>query len=1109
MRDHLSPKPLLIAEHFRFHKRNQNDGETIAAYVAELKKLSEYCQFGDGLNDALRDRLVCGILQEGIQKRLLIEADLTFKRAVEIAISMETAAKDALELQRGVNMSNVNKMAAAKINKVHKCPCYRCGRDSHLPSQCRFKNEECRQCHITGHIQKLCRSGKAKFSAEHKMHHSDKKNVHNVAEVSDIDSEDALASLELFSLSGKDKQAIWLTPKIDGQVTTEKNLELILRNATPVFKSGIGTLQHIRAKIVLKSGATPRFHKTRPVPYAIRPLVEKELDRLEANCILSKVDWSPWATPVVPIINRNGTVRLCGDFKVSINPVLQVEQYPLPRIEDIFASLSGGQRFSKLDLADAYLQMEVEEDSKVFLTINTIKGLYRYNRLVFGVASAPAIWQRAMDQILQSVPGVQCYLDDIIVTGMTDEEHLENLKKVLKRLEEYGLRARLGKCEFLKPSVRYCGHTIDAQGLHKCQDKIQAVLMAPQPQNVSQLRSFLGFVNYYNKFLPNLATVLYPLNELLQAGKQWKWSKECENSFQDAKRLVTSDTVLTHFNSSLPIKLACDASPYGIGAVMSHVMEDGSDRPIAFASRSLSAAEKNYAQIDREALSLVWGVKRFNQYLFGREFILVTDHQPLTSIFSPQKGVPATAAARMQRWALFLGGHRYKIEYKRTACHANADGLSRLPLEAEKDEFGDEETIDMISISQIENLPVTADMVKTETKHDKILSQVYAATLNGWTAQHKSLLAAYYSRRDEIALNAGCVMWGLRTIVPTKLRHRVLEELHKGHLGVVKMKALARSFVWWPGIDEDIEKITQQCSGCQMVQNEPERATLHPWEWPTLPWERLHFDFAGPFMGTTFLVVVDTCSKWPEVCTMSSTTTSHTIEVLRDLFARTGVPQQLVSDNGPQFTATDFQVFLHKNGIRHITSAPWHPAINGLVERFVQSLKQALRAMTNEKLTHQLDLLQPNIKQTVQDRQIKQGYKATDKVTRSFAIGQSVLARSYRGDQKWVPALVKEQTGPLSYKAEATQGVIWRRHVDQLRKSGLVKAEEMHTLPVDSPAVAPINCLEHLPSPQAAQVQSPCALSPSPSAETNTAVTNQEKLPCEERRFPICIRKPP
>lgn len=188
-----------------------------------------------------------------------------------------------------------------------------------------------------------------------------------------------------------------------------------------------------------------------------------------------EVDWSPWATPVVPVAKKDGTVRLCGYFKLSVNPVLQAEQYPLPIIEDIFATLSGGQLFSKIDLAEAYLQMEMEEDSKMFLTINIHTGLYRYNRLVFGVASAPALWQRAMDQVLQGCPGTQCYLDDIIVTGDNDNIHLENLARVLKRLEEYGLRAICNKCEFFKDTITYCGHKIDANGLHKCHDKLRAV----------------------------------------------------------------------------------------------------------------------------------------------------------------------------------------------------------------------------------------------------------------------------------------------------------------------------------------------------------------------------------------------------------------------------------------------------------------------------------------------------------------------------------------------------------------------------------------------------------------------------------------------------------
>nr|XP_055076811.1 uncharacterized protein K02A2.6-like [Misgurnus anguillicaudatus] len=1232
MQEHLAPKPLLIAERFRFHKRNQNDGESIAAYVAALKKLSEHCQFGDGLNDALRDRLVCGISQESTQKRLLTEADLTFKRAVEIAVAMETAARDAMELRSGVKMS-VNKVSTVykpkqTMQRVERC--YRCDRGGHKANQCRFKTETCRKCNKIGHIQRACRSDVLHKERErqYKAQKKKSKNVHVVGQISDEESETGLANLEIYSLKSDLKQAIWLTPQVNGQtirmeldtgsavsvmsqhefkehfkynklkpspvklktytgepiiplgimpvtvkyndqqseldlyivptdgpalwgrdwlrkmqldwksikslqitvpesLCTKKKLEEVLAGAAAVFQSGIGTLKHIKGKITLNKDAVPKFHKARPVPYAIRQKVETELDRLEAEGILSKVDWSPWATPVVPVAKKDGTVRLCGDFKVSINPELQVEQYPLPRIEDIFASLSGGQLFSKIDLAEAYLQMEIEEDSKVFLTINTHKGLYRYNRLVFGVASAPAIWQRAMDQVLQGCPSTQCYLDDIIVTGESDSSHLENLAQVLKRLEEYGLRARRDKCEFFKETVTYCGHKIDANGLHKCHDKLRAVAEAPQPENVSQLRSFLGFVNYYNRFLPNLATVLHPLNALLQAGKKWTWTKQCMQAFQEAKKLVMSDTVLTHFDPHKPLRLACDASPYGIGAVLSHVMYDGTERPIAFASRSLNAAEKNYAQIDREALSLVWGVKRFNQYLYGNKFTLVTDHQPLVSIFSPQKGVPLTAAARMQRWALFLGGHRYQIEFKRTHRHANADGLSRLPSDGpDKNSVTENIPLDVFTLTQLESSPVTDEMIRRETRRDPALSKVYTAIQSGWTADKKIQFKQFYQRREELTLDGGCVMWGLRVVVPPKLQTQVLKELHVGHLGVVKMKSLARSFVWWPGIDQQIEQLAMQCSGCQHVQKMPKTAPLHPWEWPALPWQRIHVDFAGPFMGTTFLVVVDACSKWPEVFSMASTTAAQTVTVLRELFARTGVPEQLVSDNGPQFISEEFQIFLKNNGIKHVTSAPYHPATNGLAERFVQSLKNGLRAMTDERLTlnqklhnflfayrnathvttnrtpamlflgrplrSRLDLLKPNLRRAVQDKQMKQSQGGGE--TRELEIGESVLARNYRGDHKWTPAKVKERTGPLSYTVEIAPDTVWRRHIDQLRRS---------SVPLDSaPVSVPFTTVN--PAAGGSDITTPqdVTTSFSEAPQTSTSIS-------EEKRYPTRIRKPP
>ena len=205
------------------------------------------------------------------------------------------------------------------------------------------------------------------------------------------------------------------------------------------------------------------------------------------------------------------------------------------------------------------------------------------------------------------------------------------------------MRARREKCQFFQEKITYCRHEVDRHGLHKTQDKIDAVVNAPQPENTQQVRSFLGLINYYHKFLPNLATVLSPLNKLLQHERKWKWTKECEEAFTKLKELITSDMVLTHYDPELPLRLACDASPVGIGAVLSHIMDDGTERPIAYASRTLNKAERNCSQIDKEALALVWGVKKFHLYLFGKHFTLVNDHEPLTSIFSPRKGVLSTA----------------------------------------------------------------------------------------------------------------------------------------------------------------------------------------------------------------------------------------------------------------------------------------------------------------------------------------------------------------------------------------------------------------------------------------------------------------------------------
>uniref|UniRef100_A0AAZ3NPL7 ribonuclease H n=1 Tax=Oncorhynchus tshawytscha TaxID=74940 RepID=A0AAZ3NPL7_ONCTS len=355
---------------------------------------------------------------------------------------------------------------------------------------------------------------------------------------------------------------------------------------------------------------------------------------------------------------------MCGDYKVTVNRCILPEEYPLPNAQDLFATLAVGKVFSKLDLAFAYQQLKLDPESEQYLTINTHKGLFRFNRLAYGISTAPVIFQHTMDQILDGIDHVVCFMDDILVSAPTIGEHLVVLDKVMSRLEKYGVRMKRSKCEFLQDSVEYLGYTIDAQGLHPTNSKVEAIVNAPAPTNISELRSFLGLLNYYGKFVANLSTLLHPLHQLLQADTKWNWSPQCEEAFKTCKQHLLKSKWLAHYNTEMKLRLGCDASPYGVGAVISHVLPSGEEHPIAFASRTLSPSEKNYAQIEKEALRIIFGVKKFHKYLYGRKFQLLTDHKPLLAILGPKSAIPTLAALRMQRWALILLAYDYEIEYR-------------------------------------------------------------------------------------------------------------------------------------------------------------------------------------------------------------------------------------------------------------------------------------------------------------------------------------------------------------------------------------------------------------------------------------------------------------
>lgn len=875
-------------------------------------------------------------------------------------------------------------------------------------------------------------------------------------------------------------------------ICEDKDVNNLLHKFKPLFESELGTFNKSVVQLVLKdSTVPPKFFRPRSIPYAIKPKVENELDRLLNLGVILPVEYSEWATPIVPVLKPDGSVRICGDFKVTINPHLLVNQYPLPRAEDLFAKLNGGITFTKLDLTNAYQQMLLDEDSKKLVTISTHKGLFQYQRLPFGVASAPAVFQKSMETLLLGVDGVINFLDDVLITGCSKAEHLQRLAKVLDILQDSGLKLSLSKCSFFRDSVTYLGFVIDKYGLHPCESKLVAIRNAPVPENVTQLKAFLGLVNYYGRFVRNLSEILHPLYQLLKKDVQFKWTEKCDVAFVTVKNKLTSNDVLVHYNPALPLKLVVDASNYGVGAILCHIFDNKVEKPIAYASRSLSSAEQKYSQIEKEGLAIIFGVNKFNDYLYLNHFTLVTDHKPLLNIFSPTKGIPQYSANRLRRWALILSNYNYKIEYVKSE-HNAADCLSRLPIKNEIDRGVDVNVDCALYVVDDKDLQIKFEDIAEATRRDMFLKRIINFVRDGsWPSYcHKiDQYKPFLCKRNELTVEFGCLLWNNRIVVPDSLRKLVLKELHNTHLGVEKMKGIGRSYFWWPEISQDIENVVKRCRVCFSVSSNPERKHLSPWKWPEKAWERIHVDFLGPFLGYTFLVVVDAHSKWLEVCKMNSITTESTIKALRYMFCRFGLPKTLVSDNGTQFTSHEFSEFMSNNSINHILTPPFHAQSNGEAEASVKIVKTALKKAIMDNKGKDIDYLLCNflfdyrnsvhsttgvapsellfrhkvrdrfsllstvnesVKQNVCKSQTKQikNFKGHRNVT--FSIGDQVLARAYgKGQPPWLPGIVKSLLSScISLVYIPKLDVTWKRHVDQLKVD--VSSKNSSRLPVTS-----------------------------------------------------------
>jgi predicted aspartyl protease len=866
IRNHYVPKPSVIVQRYKFNTRVRGNDESISTFMAELRTLSEHCEFGVSLDEMLRDRLVCGVNEDRIQRRLLAEPVLDLKKALEIAHGMETAAKDVRDLKGETPNKRdypMNKLHGGKHSNEYK-DCYRCG-GKHDHSKCRFKTETCHKCGKMGHIAKVCRSSKTISSEKgrQKPGKNFRKKKGRGPEMNKVEQTESDEELEYNLFSLKDKTPPYsenlnvngmdvnmeidtgasfsvinektfqeisrgkknlelkqteislvrtftgekISPKGITEVVVEynnqvrqlpvlvlngsgpnligrnwlekiclnwtsikrlarPNLEEVLNKYDDLFTDELGKLNGVTAKIYVDPSTKPIFCKARSVPYTIKPKIEKELERLERQGTIEPVQYSEWATPVVPIMKPDGSVRLCGDYKVTVNKVSRLDTYPVPKIEEIHNKLAGGKTFTELDLSHAYEQMVLDDASKGLVTINTHRGLYRYNRLPYGVSSAPGIFQRTMESLLNGIPYTGVLLDNIVISGSTDEEHLQNLEEVMKRLSEAGLRLKKSKCRFMQPILECLGYRIDKTGIYPVEAKVKAVQEAPAPTSVTELKAYLGLLNFYGKFIPNLSTELEPLYQLLRKNQRWKWHTEQIRAFERSKTLLQSATVLVHYDPNKKLTVSCDASPYGVGAVLSHEMPDGSERPIAFASRTLTSAEKKYSQLDKEGLAVVFAVKKFHQFLYGRHYTIYTDHKPLLGIFKCDKPVPLMVSGRIQRWILTLAAYEYDLVYRPGKENGNADALSRLPLKTEPSSTPiPQEVVNLVE--HLNQSPVDALKIKQWTMRDPVLAQVLKFTLQGWPSQvDDENVKPYFTRKEEISVQEGCLLWGSRVVVP-------------------------------------------------------------------------------------------------------------------------------------------------------------------------------------------------------------------------------------------------------------------------------------------------------------------------------------------------------